>query len=97
MTTTTRTQDETITLLKTCKAVQSVAKWGQDHDLRFYLNLWDISKTFKGDNTAKWFVDTRGILNFEPGHGTRSPSFRESVAMVEEFIESNGIEVRKVI
>ena len=90
--TTTRTATELVGLLKTCKAVKSVNPWKD----RFYLELWDASGTFRGDQTAKWFVDGRGVLNYESGKGTRSEDFRSSVEILNAFLVENGIEVRKV-
>jgi hypothetical protein len=77
--------------------VQSVAPWGEGSGQRWYLNLWDASRTFRGDQTARWFVDIRGRLNHVPGRGTRSPAFRESVEILESFCDENGIEIHKVI
>ena len=77
--------------------MKSIASWGEGPERRFYLNLWDESRTFRGDQTARWYVDSRGRLNYEPGKGTRSPLFRESVSSLEKFLAANGVEIHKVV
>lgn len=86
-----------VNLLKSCKAVQSIGAWGEGNGQRWYLNLWDASRTFRGDQSAKWYVDVRGQLNHVPGQGTRSPAFRESVEILNDFCAENSVEIRKVL
>lgn len=84
-------------VFKSCKSVKSINEWvDRDGCVRFYLNLWDFSPKFRGDQTCKLFVDARGILNYVAGKGTKSPLFRENVQAVLDHAEANGIEVRKV-
>lgn len=89
--TTTMTQDQVAEALKGCRAVQAINPWGD----RLYVNLWDQNRTFRGDQSTKFFVDARGVVNYERGKGTWSPGFADSVEIVLAFLAEKDLPMVK--
>jgi hypothetical protein len=67
-------------------AIYKVATWSD----RVYLNLRHTNRTFRGDQTLKFWLDDRGVLIYEKGKGTVSPPCREDRDAILSWVEKTA-------